>query len=75
MADTDDVSASGTTPAPASTPVAASAAPTTVESLGYILVTRHAFGDYQVGDEITDPSEIKEILAGELAVYVIKRAA
>ncbi|MGA8120829.1 hypothetical protein [Rouxiella badensis] len=74
MADTDDVSASDT-PMPANTPIAASTASTTVESLGYILVTRHAFGDYQVGDEITDASEIKDILAGELAVYVIKRAA
>ncbi|EIC83377.1 hypothetical protein [Serratia sp. M24T3] len=71
MADTDDVNASGTI-APAS---AASSSAAVASSLGFILVTRFAFADYQVGDEITDEDEIKDILAGELAVYVIKRAA
>jgi hypothetical protein len=42
---------------------------------GYILVVRHAFADYQVGEEISDSATIKEILEGEQAVYVIKRAA
>jgi hypothetical protein len=70
MADTDDVSASGPV-----TPVTTTTTSPAPASLGFILVTRHAFGDYQVGDEITDVAEIKEILAGELAVYVIKRAA
>lgn len=73
MADTDDATASGTTTtaATASSATASAATP----KLGYILVTRHAFADYQVGDEITDADEISEILGGELAVYVIKRAA
>ncbi len=71
MSDTDDVNASGTTaPVSAASPSAAAAS-----GLGYILVTRYAFADYQVGDEITDEDAIKDILAGELAVYVIKRAA
>jgi hypothetical protein len=48
---------------------------TTATGLGYILVVRHAFGDYRPGTEITDTATIKEILAGELACYVIKRAA
>lgn len=91
MADTDDVNASGSTApvsaASSSTETAASTATSTTtaastatattaaSSLGFILVTRYAFADYQVGDEITDEDEIKTILAGELAVYVIKRAA
>lgn len=58
----------------ASTPAATTSAAKT-ESLGYILVVRHAFGDYQVGEEITDTATIKDILAGDQAVYVIKRAA
>lgn len=65
MADNDDAAASGST----------STLTTKGSGLGYILVTRHAFGDFQVGDEITDEAEIKEILSGELAVYVIKRGA
>lgn len=44
-------------------------------SPGYILVVRHAFGDYMPGHEITDADTIREILDGELACYVIKRAA
>lgn len=43
-------------------------------ALGILLVVRHAFADYAVGDEITDDSLIKEILDGEQAIYVIKRA-
>lgn len=58
----------------ASTPAATNSAAKTV-SLGYILVVRHAFRDYQVGEEITDAVIIKEILDGEQAIYVIKRAA
>ncbi|MBN7122893.1 hypothetical protein BSU01_14410 [Erwinia billingiae] len=42
---------------------------------GYILVVRHAFADYQVGEEISDTASMTEILEGEQAVYVIKRAA
>lgn len=38
------------------------------------LIVTQAFGRYQRGDEITDPAEIKAILAGEQAVYVIKVA-
>lgn len=58
----------------ASTPAATTSAAKTV-SPGYILVVRHAFGDYQVGEEITDAVITKEILDGEQAIYVIKRAA
>lgn len=71
MADIDDVNASGTT-APASADSSQAAA---ASSLGFVLVTRIAFADYQVGDVIVDEVKIKDILAGELAVYVIKRAA
>lgn len=39
------------------------------------LVVKHAFADYQVGDQITDPAEVQKILAGETAVYVLKTAA
>jgi len=54
---------------------ASSASTTTKKStLGYMLVVRHAFADYGIGDEITDESVIKEIVDGEQAVYVIKRA-
>lgn len=65
MADNDSTQA--TTPA-------ATTSAAKKESPGYILVVRHAFGDYQVGDSITNAITIKEILEGELAVYVIKRA-
>ncbi|MGA7584834.1 MAG: hypothetical protein WCB03_02280 [Rouxiella badensis] len=73
MADTDDVNASGSTASVSAD--SSSAAAAAAASLGFILVTRIAFADYQVGDEITDEDEINDILAGELAVYVIKRAA
>ncbi|MFH5067220.1 hypothetical protein ACHHY8_02555 [Enterobacter cloacae complex sp. 2024EL-00215] len=42
--------------------------------LGYDLVVRHAFMDYQIGDRISDAAKIQEILAGELACYVYKAA-
>ena len=42
--------------------------------LGYELVVRHAFMDYQIGDRISDAAKIQEILAGELACYVYKAA-
>lgn len=71
MADTDDVNASGITASVSADPSQAAVA----SSLGFILVTRYAFADYQVGDEIVDEAQIKDILAGELAVYVVKRAA
>ena len=67
MADTDSTQAATT--AAATTPAAKT------ESLGYILVVRIAFADYQIGEEITDLPTIKEILGGDQAVYVIKRAA
>jgi len=60
--------------AQASPPAANTSAAKTI-SPGYILVVRHAFGDYQIGEEITDAVIIKEILEGEQAIYVIKRAA
>ena len=65
MADSDDLA-----------PVASSnVSSASTKSLGFILVVRHAFADYQIGEEITDVSLIKEIIEGEQAVYVIKRAA
>ena len=42
--------------------------------VGYVLTVRHAFLDYQPGDKITDAATIQEILAGDLAVYVIMSA-
>ncbi|MEB5837023.1 hypothetical protein MXF26_12240 [Pantoea dispersa] len=42
--------------------------------LGYELVVRHAFMDYQIGDRIKDSAKITEILAGEMACYVFKAA-
>lgn len=42
--------------------------------LDYVLVVRHAFLDYQVGDKISDATEIANILSGDMAVYVIKAA-
>ncbi|WP_208952076.1 hypothetical protein [Rahnella sp. ChDrAdgB13] len=69
MADSDDL-------APVATSTASStASKLTTDSLGFILVVRHAFADYKIGEEITDVSLIKEIIEGEQAVYVIKRAA
>jgi hypothetical protein len=42
--------------------------------LGYELVVVHAFADYQRGDVIADAKTITEILEGECAAYVNKRA-
>jgi len=33
------------------------------------------FADYQIGEEITDAAKMEEILSGEQAGYVIRRAA
>lgn len=65
MADSDDL-------APAANSIASGSS---IKGLGFILVVRHAFADYQIGEEITSAQLIKEILDGEQAVYVIKRAA
>jgi len=46
----------------------------TPDKLGYDLVVRHAFMDYQIGDRIKDSAKIQEILAGEMACYVFKAA-
>ncbi|MCJ7926445.1 MAG: hypothetical protein MUW55_11030 [Pantoea vagans] len=73
MADTDSGQTTNTAAAATSTAATTSAAK--AETLGYILVVRIAFTDYQIGEEITDASTIKEILGGDQAVYVIKRAA
>lgn len=73
MADTDSAQAATTAAAATSTAATATAAKT--ETLGYILVVRIAFADYQIGEEITDVTTIKGILGGDQAVYVIKRAA
>lgn len=39
------------------------------------LVVTHAFGDYKVGDQITDEKIVAEILAGEQAQFVVKTEA
>lgn len=39
------------------------------------LVVTHAFADYKIGEEIKDAEEIKKILAGDQAQYVVKVAA
>jgi len=70
MADTDSSQT-----ATAATTAAATTTAAKNETLGYILVVRIAFADYQIGEEITDVATIKEILGGDQAVYVIKRAA
>jgi len=67
MADTDST--------PAETSAAATTATAKTASPGYILVVRIAFADYQIGEEITDAAKMKDILDGEQAVYVIRRAA
>ncbi|MDF7658319.1 hypothetical protein PUG81_05005 [Erwiniaceae bacterium L1_54_6] len=66
MADTDSTQTES---------AAVATATKTAASLGFILVVRHAFADYQVGEEITDVATINDILSGDQAVYVIKRAA
>lgn len=55
--------------------VASSTTKATSSGPGFILVVRNAFADYDIGQEITDAGTIAEILNGELACYVIKRAA
>ncbi|WP_145483521.1 MULTISPECIES: hypothetical protein [Yersinia] len=54
--------------------VASTTAKATSSTPGFILVVRNAFADYDIGQEITDAKTITEILSGELACYVIKRA-
>lgn len=58
----------------ADTETTAATTATTSKGPGYCLIVRHAFLDYQVGDKITDSATIKELLAGDMAVYVIKSA-
>ncbi|WP_189339031.1 hypothetical protein [Chromobacterium amazonense] len=41
----------------------------------YKLVVRQPFGDYQRGDQITDPQKVADILAGENESHVVKTAA
>lgn len=67
MAETDNTQAASI--------AVASATVTKTEAPGFILVVRIAFADHQIGEEITDPAIIREILGGDQAVYVIKRAA
>ncbi len=55
--------------------VAADASTVATDALGYVLVVRHAFADYARGEVISDAATISEILSGETACYVIKRAA
>lgn len=54
--------------------VASTMAKTSSSAPDFILVVRNAFADYDIGQEITDAKTIAEILSGELACYVIKRA-
>lgn len=37
-----------------------------------MLTVTNPFGNYQKGDQITDPAEIKKILAGENAGHVVR---
>lgn len=63
MADSDsDVSAA---PAAATPAAKAPKAP-------YALTIKFAFADYQVGQQITDVTEVNEILAGENVANVLK---
>ncbi|WP_165494253.1 hypothetical protein [Aquitalea sp. USM4] len=41
----------------------------------YVLVVKHAFADYQIGQEIKEPDEVAAVLAGENASNVLKRLA
>ncbi|WP_435607716.1 hypothetical protein [Pseudomonas knackmussii] len=54
-------------PAPATSAAKSAAAP-------YTLVVKHAFADYQIGQEITDAAEVAVVLAGENTANVLKRA-
>lgn len=40
----------------------------------YVLVVKHAFADYQIGQEITDAAEVAAVLAGENLANVLKRS-
>lgn len=40
----------------------------------YVLVVKHAFADYQIGQEITDAADVAAVLAGENLANVLKRA-
>lgn len=56
-------------------PVAAPAAPASKQAAApYVLVVKHAFADYQIGQEITDAAEVAAVLAGENVANVLKRA-
>lgn len=57
-------------------PKAAPAVPASKQAASpYVLVVKHAFADYQIGQEITDAAEVAEVLAGENVANVLKRAA
>jgi hypothetical protein len=45
---------------------------TPVNTLGYYLVVRHAFGDYRKGDAIRDPEVIAAVTSGDNASSVHK---
>lgn len=38
----------------------------------YTLTVKHAFADYQIGEQITKPEEVAAVLAGECACNVLK---
>lgn len=59
-------------PAPATSAPATSAAKSAAAP--YTLVVKHAFADYQIGQEITDAAEVAVVLAGENTANVLKRA-
>ncbi|EXF95799.1 hypothetical protein HK44_020645 [Pseudomonas fluorescens HK44] len=54
--------------APASAPAAKA------KTSPFSLTVKFAFADYQVGQSITDPSEVAAVLAGECAGNVLKVA-
>lgn len=65
MADTDN-----------DTPAAAAATPTPkVTASQYCLTIKNAFADYQIGQRVTDPNEVNQILAGENVANVLKTLA
>ncbi|QIY81502.1 hypothetical protein [Chromobacterium violaceum] len=41
----------------------------------YTLVVKQPFGDYQRGEQISDPQKVADILAGENESHVVKTAA
>lgn len=56
-------------------PVAAPAPKAKAAQSPFNLIVKFAFADYQVGQSITDASEVAAVLAGECADKVLKVAS